>query len=80
MISVVRRVEGLEICHVFIYSIVFKQQIYFSFLRVLKDDHLSKTTTFEWSQGWSPHTGLTVFLVNSTHNVSRFRKIHFKNY
>ena len=80
MISVVRRVEGLEICHVFIYSIVFKQQIYFSFLRVLKDDHLSKTTTFEWSQEWSPHTGLTVFLVNSTHNVSRFRKIHFKNY
>ena len=27
---------------------------------VLKDDYLSKTTTFEWSQELSSHTGLTV--------------------
>ena len=27
---------------------------------VLLDDHLSKMTTFEWSQDWSFYTGLTV--------------------
>ena len=28
-----------------------------------------ETTTFEWSQEWSSHTGVTIFLVNSTHNI-----------
>ena len=28
---------------------------------VLQDDHLSKTTTFEWSQEWLSYTGLTVY-------------------
>ena len=36
---------------------------------VLSGDHLFKTTTFEWSDEWSSYTGLTVFLVNSTHNI-----------
>ena len=30
---------------------------------VLQDDHLSKTTTFEWSQEWSSSTGLIVSVI-----------------
>ena len=29
---------------------------------VLSDDHLSKATTFEWSQKWLSYTGLTVIV------------------
>ena len=43
---------------------------WWSFYRgVLSGDHLSQTTTFEWSQEWSFYTGLTVFLVNGTHSI-----------
>ena len=45
---------------------------------ILLEDHLSKTTTFEWSEEWSSYTGLTGFLVNSTHNIFTLSENAFK--
>ena len=41
-------------------SLAFVLGLGFFYKGVLYDDHLSKTTTFEWSQEWLGYTGLTV--------------------
>ena len=37
---------------------------------VLEDEHLSKTTSFEWSQEWSSYTGLSVHALLQQKNVA----------